>query len=27
LVSLDYDVSSLHPKDGIIIAHGKEYPK
>ncbi|MFH6958197.1 hypothetical protein ACHRV1_12385 [Flavobacterium aquidurense] len=27
LVSLDYDVSRLHPKDGIIIAHGKEYPK
>jgi hypothetical protein len=27
LTSLDYDVSCLHPKDGIIIAHGKEYPK
>lgn len=27
LMSLDYDVSSLHPKDGFIIAHGKEYLK
>ena len=27
LVSLDYDVSFLYPKEGIIIAHGKEYPK
>lgn len=27
LTSLDYDVSSLHPKEGIIMAHGKEYLK
>lgn len=27
LMSLDYDVSSLHPKDGFIIAQGKEYLK
>lgn len=27
LTSLDYDVSSLHPKEGVIIAHGKEYLK
>lgn len=27
LTSLDYDVSSLHPKEGFIIAHGKEYLK
>lgn len=27
LTSLDYDVSSLHPKGGVIIAHGKEYLK
>ncbi len=27
LISLDYDVSILHPKKGFIIAHGKEYLK
>ena len=27
LTSLDYDVSLLHPKEGVIIAHGKEYLK
>lgn len=27
LMSLDYDVSSLYPKEGFIIAHGKEYLK
>lgn len=27
LTSLGLDVSSLHPKDGFIMAHGKEYPK
>lgn len=27
LTSLDYDVSSLHPKEGVIMAHGKEYLK
>lgn len=27
LMSLDYDVSSLHSKEGFIIAHGKEYLK
>ncbi|MFH7004300.1 hypothetical protein [Flavobacterium bizetiae] len=27
LTSLDYDVSSLHPKEEIIMAHGKEYLK
>lgn len=27
LMSLDYDISYLHPKEGFIIAHGKEYLK
>lgn len=27
LMSLGFDVSCLHPKAGVIIAHGKEYPK
>lgn len=27
LMSLDYDVSSLHPKAGFIMAHGKEHLK
>lgn len=27
LTSLGFDVSGLHPKDGFITAHGKEYLK
>ncbi|SNR51845.1 hypothetical protein [Flavobacterium sp. ov086] len=27
LMSLGFDVSCLHPKEGFIIAHGKEYLK